>query len=470
MTLPEKCAAIAERNWLNNATADKIGYSYPVARGSICLKRLFRSTLLRTTVAYWGIAAFSGVLSFLTIPILTRTLTPEDYGIIGFYTIIQVLIFKTFSFGAVAAISREYFTLKTDRVKDLMSTGILFFLAVGAVITILMIPSLGWVSRASGVPEIWLSLIGLSCTLAWTVSAADWVARAKVWPHITAALSMGGALVDTIGSCLLVAVFHWGFHGRLFGALLALIYRAGVALLLLHSLRLLRGSFSIPLLTGIIGLGAPLVIYSLTEWGLYEASALILRSTHDIGALGLLTVAISISNGVYLVQNGLSQSVSPWIMARLADGSQAAHNRIGLLTGLIDLSAAVVVATTYIALKILFPFLVGPNFAGVLPLLPWILVARYFTLIMVTRYPVYLYLGRTKTLTVIAIIACAFAVPTTFMLVKVAGALGAAIGNALGFALFAGLSTLYLRKLIHIDYLSGLARWPWLIRLQRSKS
>ena len=67
-----------------------------------------KGKLLTNTVYYTGMSFIRNGLSFLTLPILTSFLTPEDYGIVGLVTTISG--FGSIFFGGVnAACYRFYF-------------------------------------------------------------------------------------------------------------------------------------------------------------------------------------------------------------------------------------------------------------------------------------------------------------------------------------------------------------------------
>jgi O-antigen/teichoic acid export membrane protein len=398
-------------------------------------------------------------MSFLIVPILTRAMTPAEYGVIGLYSIFQMFVVRAFSLGTPAAISREYYVVGEDNLRKSTSTALLFYFAAGLLITVLIAPIRHWLTAKTGVSGFWLLMLGAFATLNWITSTSDIIIRAKSWSAIYAAINVIAPIIDAVISCVLVVFFHLSFNGRFIGALAELVFRAIASLGVLRYAGLLGRSFDLRMLMALVAIGSPLIVYSLGDWGIAQASGLILSALRPMGALGVLTVAITISGAVAILQQGLSQALTPWIMSQLKDGTAPALRRIGTVTVIVDVAGGIAVFAIYVALRILFPLLVGPKFSHVLTVLPWILTARYCSLIFATRYPLFVYFGKTKILAATLIAAGAISVPVTIWLTPRYGAMGAALGYALGYILRLAFGIACGHGLARIEYFSWLSNW-----------
>lgn len=87
--------------------------------------------LLKHSLIYGAGAVISKAVGFLMIPVYTRYLTPEDYGIIEILTLTSYIITWIFSMGLDSSILRFYFDYDTEKEKkEVISTGLIFLIGV----------------------------------------------------------------------------------------------------------------------------------------------------------------------------------------------------------------------------------------------------------------------------------------------------------------------------------------------------
>jgi len=87
--------------------------------------------LLKHSLIYGAGAVISKAVGFLMIPVYTRYLTPEDYGILEILTLTSFIITWIFSMGLDSSILRFYFDYDTEKEKkQVISTGLIFLIGV----------------------------------------------------------------------------------------------------------------------------------------------------------------------------------------------------------------------------------------------------------------------------------------------------------------------------------------------------
>ena len=101
-----------------------------------CLARVRRSTLARSSGVYGVSTILNRAIPFLLLPVLTRYLSPEDFGKVALFTVAVNLMLPFVGFTTDSAIGRQYF--ERDRI-DLASyvTNCLYVLAGTSVVALL---------------------------------------------------------------------------------------------------------------------------------------------------------------------------------------------------------------------------------------------------------------------------------------------------------------------------------------------
>lgn len=80
---------------------------------------------------------FTKGLAFISIPILTRLLTPEDYGIISLYESLVLVFMSIIGLGMSTGISRYYFEKQKD-MEVFLKSNLLFLLIYGSIISLVI--------------------------------------------------------------------------------------------------------------------------------------------------------------------------------------------------------------------------------------------------------------------------------------------------------------------------------------------
>jgi len=101
-------------------------------------------------------------LSFLTLPILTRYLTPADYGVLNLLTMITTFVCSFFSLNLYEATYRYYFKYQDDaeELKAMFSTVLLTLLVslgIGAILLMVLFPFLNQFFFHSKMTLLWMS-------------------------------------------------------------------------------------------------------------------------------------------------------------------------------------------------------------------------------------------------------------------------------------------------------------------------
>lgn len=98
------------------------------------ISRILHSSLLRMAGTYVGSNILNAAVPFLMLPILTRYLTPKDYGIVSMFQVLAAVIAPFSGLALHGAISRQYF--ERDRINFPQYLGnCLYILVVSTLIT-----------------------------------------------------------------------------------------------------------------------------------------------------------------------------------------------------------------------------------------------------------------------------------------------------------------------------------------------
>lgn len=333
------------------------------------LKRLGGQTLV------YGIGSiFLRAVAFLMLPVYTRFLSREDYGVVGLATAVVSVLAIVFPLGLHGALSRLYTDAKDEDGRR---------------------EALGTLWLASVVAAGLLGLVaeGLGAAVGDRVSKqvpfhpflrmAVWLAFAQALPLVVAAylqmserpvaylwVTAAPILLSTVLIVVEVVLRKGGAEGFLRGTL------AGAALGALPALwmvvRRARWTWRPELLRRALAYSLPLVLHAGAAWLLVVSDRLILERYVPLSQVGLYTVAFQVAAIVTVAAQAMNAAWSPFVFRRVAEEGEAARDRLR------PLATYFVAAATWAALGVavggrdIFRLMAGADYQDGHLVLPWL--------------------------------------------------------------------------------------------------
>ncbi len=280
------------------------------------LKRLFRDSILYTlsTILTRGI-------SFILLPIYTRTLSPEEFGLLDYLAALWSIAAIVLTLEIMQGLARHIPEHIEDQQKkrDYASTCLSFVLGAYSIMLALVyalsteLASL--LLDAPGKADL-LKLAGWSYWVAGMLGVLHGQLRWELKAATSAFLSLLAALLTVAFTFVFVVWMRWGLRG----ALLAQV--AGGLLTLLPSLYVTRTSFGLyfdgPSLRRMLAYSVPLIPSSLAVIVALYVDRIVLKELAGLSGVGIYAVGRKISLVVTLALVGFRSALTPLIYANHA--------------------------------------------------------------------------------------------------------------------------------------------------------
>ena len=384
---------------------------------------------LKSALVYLVPTVVANIVPLLTLPIFTRLLTRQDYGMLAMAQVYGVFVAGVVHFGLTAGYERNFFQYR-DRKAALLYSTLTF------VVTMLAIAlSLTWIVREP-LASLVIGVPGSGTFLFWaTISTA--LAGVKTY-YLVFLRNEGNAMAfawysvdETVLSAGLSLVFvvalRLGVYGLVWGqfAASALV----LALLTVRFLRRLPPTFDWPVLADSLRLSLPLtprIFVGMIEGqsGKYLTGAL-----SSLGGAGLFLIAQRIAQTVFQTATALQNVFGPEVYARMFGerGEEGRRSLGAYLTPYAYVTAALALAMVLLAEEAT-QILLSPSFADADVVV--MLLAAYYAFLFFGKISgaQLIYARRTGLTSVMTFVGVGFSVALTALLVQRGGALGAAAG------------------------------------------
>jgi hypothetical protein len=276
------------------------------------IKNLFQN------LAVYGLGdAATSIASLLLLPIYTRYLTPEDYGVITMLLMVEAVAKVTFRWGVDTAFMRLYYDCKDQLSRQQLASTVFFFLLVvnGALLCVVV----------AGAGRLSTLLFGTD-TRAWLIRmvlANTFVTGFYFMPfHVLRISERTGKFVAlgfgrSAGTLVMRLVFVIAGHLGVFGVVLADLVVTAIftPILSLWVWPLIRPAFSRDVLREALGFGLPRIPHSIANQVIALADRTFLNAYARLADVGVYSVGASFGMAPKLFLSAFESAWTPFFLS-----------------------------------------------------------------------------------------------------------------------------------------------------------
>ena len=386
--------------------------------------------LLGAAATYTAANIINSAIPFLLLPILTRILTPAEYGTVVMFTMV-VGVFSTFTgLNLHGAVSVRYFEKDTDHP---CFVGTTLTILVGSTLLVLLVVWLFALplERWTEVPQFWL----LAAVLA---SAAQFVIQIRLvmWQVTNQPVSYGvfqitQTLFNFSLSLGLILILGLGWEGRIIGIVTAISIFGVLALFSLQHKKLVSWKIKPAYIKSSLRFGVPLIPHTIGGLMLTMSDRFIVTSMLGVRETGVYAASLQIGMVIGIISSSCNKAFSPWLFKILNDDDRHKNAQIIRYTYILFIIMPFIAWLFGLSAPILLQLLVGEQFRGSEEIVQYIAMGGAFSgmYYLVANY--IFFSGKTEWLFVATLISGISGLILTWWLVGKYGAVGAAIGNML---------------------------------------
>lgn len=382
-----------------------------------------------TSVGIYGMTLVGErAVPILLLPVLTKLLSPAQYGILAILTAIRVNCQSAISMSTPVAVGRAYF----DRDKEGFAFPCYIFNALLVNVALFAIIAVVLVSFKSFIPGVkTLSMPWVLFIPAYVLATSIGVVKARLWiyqknPAAFSLFRVSRALVEVGLSILLVKFLLTSWKGRVLGIGITELLFCVVALLLLFKQDKLLLRVNRDYIKDVIKFGLPLVPH-IIGWTLISTmDKFFLMGMEGKIVTGIYGVGYALASVVALGAAAVDLSAEPIIFEKLGDLKQPTARKLVLLTYLYMVILVLAAIGVWLVAPLALKILADKKFHGAQQYVGW-LAAAFACLGMYRVFSKFIvYSKKTYLLAYVTMGVGIVAVPANYILIKLNGPIGAA--------------------------------------------
>jgi O-antigen/teichoic acid export membrane protein len=395
-------------------------------------KRVFNSSLLSGSAVYLFSNILAAAIPFALLPILTRYLTPAEYGAVAIYQTLLAGLGAFIGISAQGIAGVKYYDdhLPEHELKYFVGNCLLVMLATTALAFLIVVIFRQALSDWLALETRWLllSVFVSSATFVVMMRMGQWQVRKQAKCY--GAFQVSQSLINMFLSLLLVVYFLQGAVGRIWVlSLMPLVY-AVIALFILYKDGLLGFAWRPSYIREILTFGVPLIPHSVGYFLLSSVDRFVISDKLGLEQVGIYMVAVQLVSAMGLVFDAINNAYVPWLFARLKRNQIEEKRQIVRWTYAYCIALLGVVVIAFVIGPLLLIFIAGEKYSAATSVIGWLALGQVFhgMYLMVTNY--IFYSKRTGFLSLSTLISGLLNVGLLMVLIPFYGLQGAAIAYA----------------------------------------
>jgi len=415
--------------------------------------RIFNSSLFRASGIYTITSIINAGIPFLLLPILTRYLSPEEYGIVAMFSLL-VSIFGVFTGLSVhGAINRVYFE-KEIKFKEYVANCVFILVISSTLVFSFAFIFREFISLISGVPKNWVLVAVILSFFQFLILSILAIYQARMRAKEYSFIQIGQSFLSALLTIFLIVILGLKWEGRLLAQFFA-IFSFGIFSFILLNKYWTEWRFNIDYIKHALKFGIPLIPHATAGMFMVATDRFIIKNLLGLKDAGIYTAGLQIGMIIHILTTSFNRAYGPWLFEKLNKNDEQIKIKIVKFTYLYFILILGFAIVFGLFSEPLVKIMLGRDFVSSSEVVFWIALGNSFDgmYYMVVNYIFYAY--KTYILAWITFFGGLFNVIVTFILTKINGIVGAAQAYAI---------TLFITFILVWLLSAKVYKMPWRLR------
>ena len=279
--------------------------------------KLIQSRFFKNASIYTVSDILNKLVPFVLLPVLTRYLTPSDYGIISMFSVFTSILGVFISLEMHGVISVKFFKISKEELKIYIANVLLIVSVTTMIVLLTILIFHSYFSKLLELPLEWL-IIGIFVTLMTlftTINLILWQSELKPIPLGIYQISQ--TIFNLTLSLVLIVGLGMGLEGRLIAISAASILFGFLSFSLLFKRNYVKLKLNKPYINDALKFGIPLLPHALSTWVRTGIDRVFLTMLVSTTATGLYTVGFQIASVIMVLATAFNKAYSPFLFEKL---------------------------------------------------------------------------------------------------------------------------------------------------------
>lgn len=397
------------------------------------IKQLLRSSLARSAGIYTFSTIINSAIPFFMMPVLTRYLTPTDYGIVAMFFVLLGIISPFIGLSLHGAISVKYFDKDEINLPGFIGNCFLLLLMSTILVSFVLWLFAGQISSLTAFPREWLLAVVFIAVGQMVILVVMTLWQVENKPSKYSIFQNLQTVVNISLAIFLVVGLGKNWQGRIEADIITTSIFAFAGYIFLYKKGWLKFRYDRSHMSYALKFGVPLIPHALGGMLMIQTDRIFITNMVSVADTGIYTVGFQIAMIIELFASSFNRAYVPWLYKHLGENDFSIKKKIVKYSYIYFVLIIVFALCVALLSPWFLSFFVGKKFAGAYKYTAWIAFGFAFSgmYYMVTNY--IFYVGKNHLLAGVTFITALVNILLNYILIKWNGAVGAAQASAIAF-------------------------------------
>jgi O-antigen/teichoic acid export membrane protein len=416
---------------------------------------VLKSKLLSGFAIYLGASVINKAIPFFLLPVLTRYLTTQEYGILSIYQVMINFGLPVVGMALHVNISRSFFNVSKKELSKLVSNllVVLLFSSTFFLVGISIYLLLG--GEQFSIPDKWIYLLPAIAFMNMVNTFNLTILRNRKKAVEFGIFEISKTALDLTLTVLLIVYYAYGWEGRASGILVGVLVIGLVSFYRIWKTGYLKFDIDLLQIKSILKVCLPLIPHSLGLAIITLSDRLFIDKMVSTSAVGIYDVGYQFGMITSLVVTAFSLTWSPWVYEKLAKERLSEKLKIVKATYGVAGAYILLAIVVYIVSLVLLPIMAAEEYHGGIEYVVWVALGYSFQGMYTLVFPYGVHVGKTSYLGVTTMIATLLNLIANYYLIQINGALGAAQATLISYLFMFGMVWWYSNRIYPMPWFNA---------------
>lgn len=401
---------------------------------------------IKNSTIYLGSGIINKLIPLLLLPILTKYLSPEEYGILSIYLIMITFYSAFVGMGIHTNVSKNFFQLQKDELAVLIGnifyilcfTTLLYF-----VITYMLVL---FFDSIFSIPSKWLLMIPFITMMVMTNEVNTTILRNEQRAYMFGLFEVSNMAIKMGITVLLLVVYSMSWYSQVLGILTSSALFFIIAIAYMRKREYLCIRYDPKKIRSILKISLPLIPHVVGSVVISMSDRIFIEQMVSLEAVGIYSVGYMFGMIVTLFAGAFIKSWTPWFYKNLSEPTDRKKEKIVKYTYVYIFSIFILSLILSVAGELILPYIVDEKFYAAGEYILWIALGYAVFGVYQIFFPYLVHISRTSFLAFSTVISSVLNLLFNYLLINEYGAIGAAYATILAFGVSAFLVFWYQSK------------------------
>lgn len=411
-----------------------------------------KNSLFKNTGIYTFTSIIDKAIPFLMLPILTRYMSPEDYGIVSMFSLLTTITIPFVGVGVHGAITRQYYNQEEIDIWQYVGN-CLFILIISTLITgLIFFIFSGLISSVASFPikVLWIVVAYSFCQFINTIILSLFQVHKKA--SLYGSFNILKTLTNFIFSIIFVVGMGLTWKGQIYGQFISVMIFAILAIVYMVKNNWIKFIINKDYILSALIFGIPLIPHALSGSIISMTDRLFITNMVGLSETGVYSVGYQVGSIISVLTVSFNNAYVPWLYEKLKKDEIDTKIKIVKFTYLYFVIIVLIAIFLGLISPCVLQFFLGKSFVDSSIYVIWVSIGYAFNgmYLMVVNY--IFYAQKTKSLAIVTFATAILNLILNYFFISEFGAIGAAQATTITFLI----------KFLFVWFLSNkVLKMPW---------